>query len=183
MKDVTSEGSVSLEFTLHYDDVYAMSQRARSGLLGLRYVYVWPAMIAVWLIFFNGFYFWFRTDPFTLIDAILIAIVLLAGVAVFLSDKFLRRLRRWGSGYNKLPKKLQMALDKEGILLRAPEASSQIFWSGFERAEETKDHFFLYTTRLCGLIIPKRSLASEESCEAVRRIITDSIPDSRMCRG
>lgn len=76
--------------------------------------------------------------------------------------------RNWNRIYD--PKGLflcphDISVSSHGVSFKSEVADLKYDWQAFLRIEETPTHFFLYTDKLMGYIVPKRGFANTEEAE------------------
>lgn len=61
-----------------------------------------------------------------------------------------------------------MEFDDEKVMTSTDKADGTVAWEAFIRVSETPDHFFLYTSNLQALIIPKRAMTEAQVGEMIQ---------------
>jgi hypothetical protein len=66
---------------------------------------------------------------------------------------------------------LKYTFSEEDIEYDAPDSSGNLKWSALKKIKETKEFFYLYTTNVTAIIIPKRAFNIESDLNAFRSLV------------
>jgi YcxB-like protein len=173
-----TEQVVEASFSLEVDDILALAKRARSQFFGLRLPQLNFILWSIWIMFAVGF----GAMLFAMVSsgdfpgrhpALTIAIGLL--VTIFgwsiLPHNQAGRIRRMSEGFQKIPQDMVLVVGPRNVDIRTADTRSECSWTFFHYAEETASHFFLFTSRLRAVILPKRALRTQVEIDAVREVV------------
>jgi len=66
---------------------------------------------------------------------------------------------------------LKYTFNEDVIEYDAPDSSGNLKWSALKKFKESKEFFYLYTTSVSAIIIPKRAFNSESDLNAFKRLV------------
>jgi uncharacterized membrane protein YbhN (UPF0104 family) len=159
---------MNIEFERTIDDVidFNLFHMAHSSSLK-KQVLITQVLIGVLIIplVFCVLYLMFNlANAFTIIASILAGIAIFALYPQIVRKSTTSRIRKMLSeGSNKAMLGHQVvSLLPEGIFSKNQATESKINWSAVEKVVQSEKHFFLYTSSINALVIPKISFSSEK---------------------
>lgn len=66
---------------------------------------------------------------------------------------------------------LNYTFNEEGIQYDVPDSNGNLKWSALKKVKESKEFFYLYTTKVTAIIIPKRAFKIEDDLTAFKNLV------------